>query len=119
MGDSVSNYVDFIPWLTEAGVDEETLDEKVIFISQPYPNPFMDRTQIEYNLPKISNVNIAIYNVLGARVITLLNKRQNAGRYTITWNGNDERGNELPSGFYFLRLEAGEYKGSRKLLLIR
>lgn len=60
-----------------------------------------------------------VYNILGARVKTLLNKRQNAGKYTIIWNGRDERGNKLPSGFYFLRLEANDYKGTRKLLLIR
>ncbi|MBA7633376.1 hypothetical protein ES703_40942 [subsurface metagenome] len=79
----------------------------------------MERTQIEYNLPRISNVNIAVYNTLGSKVSILLNKRQNAGKYPITWDGRDERGNKVSSGFYFLRLEAGEYKGTRKLLLIR
>jgi parallel beta-helix repeat protein len=118
LGDSVSNYVDFIPWLTEAGVEEES-DIEFFSISQCYPNPFMDRTQIEYNLPTISNVNIAVYNVLGARMKILLNNRQNPGIYTITWDGRDERGNKLPSGFYFLNFKAGDYKGTRKLLLIR
>ncbi|GAI37388.1 unnamed protein product, partial [marine sediment metagenome] len=94
-------------------------NEKIFFVSQGNPNPFMDRTLIEYNLPKNCNVNISIYNTLGARVKTLLNERRNAGTHTITWNGNDERGNKLPSGFYFLKLEAEEYKGTRKLLLIR
>jgi xylan 1,4-beta-xylosidase len=88
-------------------------------LKQNYPNPFMERTQIEYNLPRISNVNIAVYNVLGSRVRTLLNKRQNAGRYTITWDGRDDSGNKLQSGFYFLRMEAGEYEGTRKLLFIK
>lgn len=101
------------------GIEEEKPGEEVFFISQGYPNPFIDRTQIEYNLPRISNVNIAVYNVLGSKVKTLLNKRQNPGRYTITWDGRDERGNKLPVGFYFLRLETGEYEGTRKLLLIK
>ncbi len=108
-----------IKWFGVSGIEEEKPEEKIFFISQPYPNPFMDKTQIEYNLPRISNVNIAVYNVIGARVSTLLNKRQNAGKYTITWNGRDDSGDKLPSGFYFLRLEAGEYKGTRKLLLIK
>ena len=79
----------------------------------------MEKTLIEYLLPISCNVHIEIYNTLGARMRTLLNKKQNAGIHTITWNGRDERGDKVPSGFYFLRLEAGEYKGTRKLLLIR
>ena len=102
-----------------AGVEGDESDEDIFFISYSYPNPFIERTQIEYNLPKISNVNIAIYNVLGAKVKTLLNKRQNAGTHTITWDGRDNSGNKVSSGFYFLRLETGEYEGTRKLLLIK
>ena len=108
-----------LKWFGVSGIEEEKPEEKIFFISQPYPNPFMDKTQIEYNLPKSCNVNKSIYNILGARVKTLLNESRNAGIYTITWDGRDERGNKVPSGFYFLRLEAGEYKGTRKLLLIR
>ena len=122
-GDQVSNYVDYEPWLKDSvlitGIIDEDLDEKDLFILYGYPNPFMDRTQIEYNLPRSCKVNISIYNILGARVKTLLNKRQNAGKYTIIWNGRDERGNKLPGGFYFLRIEAEDIKGTKKLLLIK
>ena len=102
-----------------AGIEENEPNKEVFFISQGKPNPFIEKTHIEYNLPRISNVNIAVYNVLGSKVRTLLNKIQNTGRYTIIWDGRDERGNKVTSGFYFLRLEAGEYEGTRKLLLIR
>jgi parallel beta-helix repeat protein len=119
LGDTVSSYVDFDPWLTKAGVEDEIPDIEFFYISQCYPNPFMDRTQIEYTIPRISDVNISVYTILGARVKTLLNKRQNAGRYTITWDGRDERGNKLPSSLYFLRLEAGVDNETRKLLLVR
>jgi parallel beta-helix repeat protein len=123
-GDTVSSYVDFIPWLEEplegvGGVEEEKPDIEFLYISGCYPNPFMERTRVEYNLPIVGNVNIAVYNLFGARVKSLLNKRQNAGRYTITWSGRDERGNKLPGGLYFLRLEAGENNETRKLLLVR
>lgn len=106
-------------WFDISAGIEEAPGQEVFFISQGYPNPFLDRTKIEYTLPKISDVNIAVYNILGAKVSTLLNKRQNPGRYTMTWDGRDDSGDKLPSGFYFLRLEAGEYKGTRKLLLIK
>lgn len=119
LGDTVSDYVDFDPWSpTKAGVEEES-DIEFLYISGCYPNPFMDRTQIEYNIPIASDVDIAVYNIFGARVKSLLNEKQSAGRYTITWNGRDERDNKLPSGLYFLRLEAGADNETRKLLLVR
>jgi parallel beta-helix repeat protein len=123
-GDTVSSWVDFDPWLEEplegvGGVEEEEPDIEFLYISGCYPNPFIERTQIEYNIQIISNVNIAVYNVFGARVKSLLNERQNDGRHTITWNGRDEGGNKLPSGLYFLRLKAGVDAETRKLLLIR
>jgi hypothetical protein len=120
LGDTVSSYVDFTPWsLTKAGVEVGEPDIEFLYISGCYPNPFIERIQIEYNLPIVSDVNIAVYNVFGARVKPLLNKRQGAGRYTITWSGRDERGSKLPSGLYFLRLEAGVDNETRKLLLVR
>jgi parallel beta-helix repeat protein len=119
LGDTVSDYVDFDLWLDTAGIEEEESDIEFLYISGCYPNPFMERTRIEYNLPVASNVNIAVYNLFGARVKSLLNKRQNAGRYTITWSGRDERDNKLPGGLYFLRLEVGTGNETRKLLLVR
>lgn len=119
LGDTVSSYVDFDPWLTKEGIEEEEADIESFYITQCYPNPFRDRTQIEYNLPIVGNVNVAVYNIFGSRVKSLLNKRQNAGIYTITWNGRDERDNKLPSGLYFLRLEVGVNNETRKLLLVR
>jgi len=122
-GDQVSNYVDYDPWLTDSvpvsNVGEQEPEQNVFFISKCCPNPFMDKTLIEYNLIKSSNVNISVYNTLGARIRVLLNERQNTGTHTITWDGSDENGNKLPGGFYFLRIEAGANKATRKLLLIR
>jgi hypothetical protein len=119
LGDTVSSYVDFTPWsLAKAGLEEEEPDI-FLYISKCYPNPFIERTRIEYNLQIVSDVNISVYNVFGARVNSLLNERQNAGRYTISWSGRSERGNKLPSGLYFLRLEAGKHNETRKLLLVR
>ena len=121
LGDSVSNYVAFIPWHTQpvSGIEEEVYDHKLMFISKIYPNPFIDKILVEYNLPKPCNVIITIYNTLGAKICTLLNEKQNAGTHTIPWDGHNDSGNKVPSGFYLLILEAGKYKGTRKLLLIR
>lgn len=110
----------FLNWFgITSGVEEMVTYEDVFNISHAYPNPFMERTQIEYTLPKSCNINISIYNILGVRVKLLLNQRQNPGRYMISWDGRDDKVNEVPSGFYFLRMEAGEFEGTRKLLLIK
>ena len=121
LGCTVSDYVAFIPWLTEpiSGVEEEVYDRELFFISKSYPNPFMDKTHIEYHLSKSCNVNISIYNTLGARIRVLLSERQNTGEYTITWDGSDENGNKLPGGFYFLRFKVDGNRETRKLLLLR
>ena len=82
-------------------------------------NPFIDKTQVEYSLLRSFNVHIAVYTTLGSKVRSLSNERRNAGHHTITWDGKDNNAGKFPSGFYFLRLEAGEYKGTRKLHLLR
>ena len=103
----------------ESGIERKEYIPEVFYVFQGEPNPFHNKTTIKYEIPKTFNVNISIYNTLGAKIRTLLNKKQNAGIHTITWDSYNDIGNKVPSGFYFLRLEAGEYKGSRKLLLLR
>ena len=66
-----------------------------------YPNPFQGRTLIRYELPQASFVQIDIFNVLGQRVAQLVDHRQPAGRNEIVFEARD-----LPSGVYFIRLEA-------------
>ncbi len=102
----------------ESGIEEEDTPN-LFYISQSEPNPFYNITRVKYELPKSCNVHIEVYNILGARIKTLLNEKKNAGTHTITWDGKDNNGGKLPSGFYFLRLDTGEYEGTRKLLLIK
>ncbi|MBN1996715.1 T9SS type A sorting domain-containing protein [candidate division KSB1 bacterium] len=69
-----------------------------------YPNPFNSSTTIEYLLQADSIVKLEVFDVLGAKVRTLVNKEQRAGQYKLLWDGKSESGGELPSGVYFLRL---------------
>jgi len=91
---------------------------------QNYPNPFNPETAISYQLsPKgqaaISDVELIICNVLGQKVRTLVNQRQAAGRYKVTWDGRDERGEPLSSGIYFYTLTAGDFRKTGKMVLAR
>jgi hypothetical protein len=88
-------------------------------LSQNYPNPFNPHTVIEYNLPRGCEVKITIYNILGQRVRNLLEEHQETGYKRIEWDGRNGRGEELASGIYFYRIEADEFVGTRKMLLLK
>ena len=88
-------------------------------LKQNYPNPFNPSTNVSYTLPYRTDVQFAIYNILGQVVEEKQYRDQVPGEYTITWNGTDDSGNDLPSGIYFYRLRAGNEVRSKKMLLIR
>ena len=79
-----------------------------------YPNPFNPTTSIKYDIPSNSFVKIAVYDVTGKLVETLVNDNMQAGRYEATWNGSN-----FASGVYFTRIEAGNYKNIIKMVMIK
>ncbi|KAA3661147.1 MAG: T9SS C-terminal target domain-containing protein, partial [Calditrichaeota bacterium] len=83
-------------------------------LSQNYPNPFNPSTTIKFSLPKASFVTLKIYNMLGVEVATLVEGRKPAGRHAITFKATN-----LASGLHYYTLTAGEYRQSRKMLLLR
>ncbi len=96
-----------------------------ISLGQNFPNPFNPDTKITYQLPKNSHVHIAIYNVTGKVVKTLIDASQQAGFKSINWNGRDNAGCDVSSGVYFYQLKAhvestGEnFVETRKMVLVR
>ena len=84
-----------------------------------YPNPFNPTTTIEYSIARDAHVSLAIYNVKGERVRTLVDAFQKRDEYRAVWDGTDSRGNAVASGVYFYRLKADEYVESKKLILLR
>ncbi|MFC1693156.1 FlgD immunoglobulin-like domain containing protein [Candidatus Latescibacterota bacterium] len=99
-------------------VEENTLPDGFM-LSQNFPNPFNPETTISYRLPETSFVKIDVYSVIGQLVRTLVNEIKSAGNYTVTWDGKDNAGSQLRSGVYFYRIKAGDYKLTRKLMLIK
>lgn len=88
-------------------------------LGQNVPNPFNPDTKIAYALPEAGFVNVEIYNILGQRVKSLVNEYQDAGNYTVTWNGDDEYGSSVASGVYFYRFNSGQYKDIKKMVLMK
>ena len=105
-----------------AGIEEEE-DEDIVIASyelmKNYPNPFVNETYISYQLPRETHANLSVYDMLGRRIMTLINKRQLAGTYTVRWNGRDENGNSVASGIYFYRLTTNDFHATQKMLILK
>lgn len=88
-------------------------------LMQNYPNPFNPTTVIRFVLPQVGHATLAVYDVLGHRVRTLVDGVQPAGERSITWDGRDDRGAAVASGIYFYRLATNGVTQTRKLTLMR
>ncbi len=97
----------------------ETFPNKIVLL-QNYPNPFNPSTTIEYSIPNIKMprhttvTNLSIYDLLGRKVATLVNKEQKPGNYKVTFNSN-----KFSSGFYYYRLQSGNFGISKSMLLLK
>jgi hypothetical protein len=89
-------------------------------LEQNHPNPFNATTSIRYQLPQKCHVSIAIYNMLGQKIRTLLqNQFHQAGIHAIPWDGNNDLGQEVGSGIYLYQLHAGDFVTSKKLVVMK
>jgi hypothetical protein len=90
-------------------------------LEQNYPNPFNPATVISYHLPAgqaglpvSSLVTLKVYDLLGREVATLVNEKKDAGRYSVQWDAT-----RFSSGVYFYTLQAGEYRDTKRMLLLK
>ncbi len=88
-------------------------------VSQNYPNPFNPTTTIKYQLPEASKVKLVIYNVLGQKVRTLVNKRMQPGYYQVVWDGRNDQGVQVSSGIYIYRFESDGLTRTMKMILMK
>jgi hypothetical protein len=84
-----------------------------------YPNPFNRVAQIRYDIPESATVNVSVYNTLGEKVKTLIDRTQRARSYTISWDGRLASGEQASSGVYFIRLDSNGHNQTRKIVLVR
>jgi len=84
-----------------------------------YPNPLASSTKIGFALPAESNVQLAVYDVTGRKVRTLVSGTRSAGRHVAEWNAQDEAGRAVAPGVYFVKMLAGSHEETRKLTVLR
>ena len=104
---------------TDVDMAEYAAIPRVYQLYQNYPNPFNPETIIRYDLPQPTEVILTLYNSLGQKVKTLVDREQTAGTYTVTWDGLDNDGARAVSGVYFFQLHAGDYIKTRKMIVVR
>jgi hypothetical protein len=88
-------------------------------LHQNYPNPFNPTTKIKFSVPSTSIINISVYNILGERIRTLLNREFTTGSFEVVWNGKNNNNIRMASGIYFIRMEAENFLQSIKAILIK
>jgi hypothetical protein len=106
-------------FLTPTGVTSPAITVTDFHLEQNYPNPFNPSTTVKYELPKPVEVHLKIYDLMGQHVRTLVQQDQPAGRYTILWDGRNEKGEVLASGVYLYQLRAGSFVQTRRMALVR
>jgi parallel beta-helix repeat protein len=100
------------------------IPEKYELLSN-YPNPFNPTTTIKYTIPKESDVQVTIYDIMGREVKTIVSSRQEAGYKEVVWNGTDNNNQKVSSGIYIYRLRATStedlkvFDKSAKLILLK
>ncbi|MFC2170720.1 T9SS type A sorting domain-containing protein [Calditrichota bacterium] len=108
-----------------AGREYESTDERYEMIPSKfeilsiYPNPFNPVVTIPYALPNSSDVKITIYNLLGQRVTTLIDKKVQAGYHNVLWDSRSRTGVPVASGIYFVKMEAGKFNKTKKIVLLK
>ncbi len=99
-------------------IKQNQLNKSGFVLYQNYPNPFSNKTLIQYSISKAGYCSLNIYNYNGIKVKTLVDKTQNLGTYEISWNGTDDSGNKLPDGIYFYNLICNDFSKTKSLILI-
>ena len=92
---------------------------RVFNLSDPFPNPFNSNVVLNYNLSKKSMVKITIYDLIGVAVKNLVNEVQNEGNKFIRWNATNNQGQPVSAGVYLYSIEAGEFRQTKKMILLK
>ncbi|SYZ72366.1 exported hypothetical protein [Candidatus Zixiibacteriota bacterium] len=115
--------VNFFAGWNSQGTDVKEFENRAVpveyYLGQNYPNPFNHETIIEFGLVRRAEVQLEIYNVLGMKINTLVNKELRVGSYKAVWDGRDENGREVSTGIYFYRLNIGEFSEVKKMILLK
>tara|TARA_Y100000590_G_C15620194_1_gene977273 strand:- start:92 stop:1282 length:1191 start_codon:yes stop_codon:yes gene_type:complete len=99
-------------------VDEYAIPEQ-FSLYQNYPNPFNPVTTLRYDLPEDAMVNVTIYDMMGRVVKTMINSQQNAGFKSVQWDATNNEGQTVAAGLYLYTIGAGEFRQTKKMVLLK
>jgi len=102
------------------GIDNknEILPQEIT-LEQNFPNPFNPITSLSYDLPEDLFVSIIIYDMLGNVINNLVNANQSSGYKSIQWNATNNQGEPVSAGVYLYSIEAGEFRKTKKMILLK
>jgi hypothetical protein len=101
------------------GVEDELNTPATHVLRGVSPNPFNPMTNVSYGSPTESRVHLAVYNVAGRLVRTLVDGEVGPGYHSAVWDGRDNNGVSVGSGVYFCRMSADGFDGSIKMVLLK
>ena len=104
---------------TPFSLSKEYIIPETYSLSKAYPNPFNPTTTLQYDLPEDALVNITIYDMMGRQVKALVNGSQTAGYKSIQWNATNNQGQPVSAGLYLYTIEAGEFRQTKKMVLLK
>ena len=106
-------------WNTVDIFGHESLSVIDYKIHNNYPNPFNPNTTIRYDLPEDEFVTITVYDMLGNVVSNLVNTNQSSGYKSVQWNATKNTGQPVSAGLYLYSIEAGDFRQTKKMVLLK
>ena len=114
---------DYVGYQDTSNCEQVSIIDEILPITynlyNAHPNPFNPVTTLRYDLPEPSNVNIIIYDMLGRVVKNLVSGEQNAGYKSIQWNATNDKGAPVSAGLYLYTIEAGKFRQTKKMVLLK
>ena len=105
---------------TQTGIEDNVIRSPYTFdLQQNYPNPFNPVTTIEYSLANTQTVRLTVYNIMGRQVVTIVDEEKPAGKYLVKWNGRNQNGTLSGSGLYFIKIDAGDFVKTHKMMFLK
>jgi len=118
--DHAGNISDYSETVEGAVLSIDSIQIPEVFaLHQNYPNPFNPMTRISYDLPEDANISISIYDLMGRVVKTMVNTTQEAGYKSVFWNATNDYGKPVSAGVYLYQIQAGEFRQTRRMVLLK